>query len=192
MECLSRSHPHAAITIEDHKFSQYDVEPGTNNTSEIFGVSVEYHVDGELLKEFLVFKVPFLSANFESLRPTGLYEQETYMYAAILPEMAKIVELRMVPRYYCTTASNVLVLEDLCSQGYYLVDRSAASFEQSALVFESLAEFHACSVKFDRLHPNKLSPVANETLYTKTLIDDTLKLTVPVLLKALQGDQQSA
>lgn len=165
------------------------VKSGSSFTSDIFSVSVEYKCDGHSLTEFLVCKVPYLRQFYASMKEVGYYDQETYMYETVIPKLMEISPLSVTPKHYITTKSDVLVLEDLTKQGYYLADQVLWNFNQSVLLLEELARFHAASVKLHLENPAIVEAASRVTLFRKSLIARTMKCVYPRLLACLQAEK---
>ncbi|KAK7571139.1 hypothetical protein V9T40_014743 [Parthenolecanium corni] len=189
--CLRSAHPDSAITVRHFEDGQYAVEPGTNYSSEIIRVRVEYECDGRQLRQCLVFKVPFLNAHYEFLNELGFYDKETYMYAEVLPRMSTMLRSAVVPRHYFTTDTHVLALEDLGAQGYYLQSEAAFDYEHCACTLRALAMFQAASAKLHLEDDQLLAPASHEAIYTAEITRKSMRACYPVLLDVLRMEHIS-
>jgi len=167
LKCLKNAHLGSSICLKNFQDKQNMVASGTNYTSEILRVSVEYDCDGEVLQESFVVKVPQMSPNYEFVNQFGFYDKEAYMYNEVLSKMAKMLDNPPIPRHFFTTESETLVLQDLSVQGYVLVQDKALDLEHSLHVLEGLAKFHAASTRLDELDPNILVDASRETIGTE-------------------------
>lgn len=189
--CLRQAHPGASIAVRDFEDGHFVVEPGTNYSSEILRVRVEYECDGRPLRQSLVFKVPFLSSHFEFLSALNFYDRETYMYGTVLRRIRDRLRCDVVPRHLLTTDTHVLVLEDLCAQGYYL--RSGLlDYEHCASTLRALAMFHAASNGLQRQDERLLAPVWQVGLYTPEIARLLMRACIPVLVEVMRKEQISA
>lgn len=190
--CLRRANPNCdKISITTYDCKPFMVKCGSSLTSDIFSVSVEYECDGHSLTEFFVCKVPYLRQFYATVKEVGYYDKEMYMYETVIPKLMDISPLSVVPRYYFTAQSDVLVLEDLSKRGYFLADQVLWNFEQSVLLLEELARFHAASVKLHQENPAMVEAASRVTLFREGLIARALKCVYPRLLAYLQVENVS-
>lgn len=190
LTCLRRRNPEAdGIRIKKYECKQRTFKAGSNYTSNIFGISVEYECDGNLVTEFMVAKVPYLSKMYAYSKISGLYYKETFMYENIIPKLMNLSTLSAVPKHYFTTESDVLLLEDLTKQGYFLADEMPWNFERSVLLLEELAKFHAASVKLNLEDPAVVKKASRVTFFTDDFVAKSMNCVYPRLVACLQAEE---
>lgn len=192
LKCLRNVYPDSSITLKNYQSEKVVFEPGSNYTSEVLRASVQFECNEVEMEEFLLFKLTFIDDRSEELGTQAIFIKESYLYETVFPKMPAITKHLSVPKFYYTIPeSNVLVLEDLTKQGYYMMSQATLglNFEQSVSVLQELGKFHAFSVKFNRLYPAEMEPVIQETFYTRPLAEWITKRLLPMMLQVLRGEQ---
>lgn len=189
VKCLRRANPRSSeVLIKRYDYKPYSITPGSNYTSEIYSVFVEFECDGTIQEEYMVFKVPYVHRLYNQMQKAGVYERENYMYNTIVPKLMEISSLSMLPKHYCITESQVLVLEDLTKGGYFLKDQVQWDLEPSVLLLKELAKFHAASVKLHQLHPSVLEPASTATLFREDVVIAIKNRVYPYLMEILKAE----
>lgn len=189
IKCLHRANPKSSeILIKEYDYKPYSITPGSNYTSEIYSVFVEFECDGKTQEEFMVFKVPYVHKLYNQMQKAGVYEKENYMYNTIVPKLMEIASLSMLPKHYYVTESQILVLEDLTKAGYILEDQKQWKLEPSVLLLNELAKFHAASVKLRQLHPSVLEPAPTPTLFREEVVVAIKNRVYPYLVEILKAE----
>lgn len=189
VKCLRRANPKSnEILIKKYEHKPYSITPGSNYTSEIYSVFVEFECDGKTQEEYMVFKVPYVHRLYNQMQKAGVYEKENYMYNTIVPKLTEISTLSMLPKHYYITESQVLVLEDLTKGGYFLKDQTQWDLEPSILLLNELAKFHGASVKLYQLHPSVLEPASTVTLFREDVVVAIKNRVYPYLLEILKAE----
>ncbi|GAB0097004.1 hypothetical protein DMENIID0001_125920 [Sergentomyia squamirostris] len=90
----------------------------------------------------------------------GIFDREIYMYETVLPQMFQYLSSigcmnKIAPSLMKILSNPVgIVLEDLCSQNYNVLDRKVGmNLEQTLSILENIAKFHAASVKIQESNP---------------------------------------
>lgn len=193
VKCLRQVHPNCReILVKKYDCEPCAMTPGTNYTSDIFDVSVEFECDGRRLTEFMIFKVPYVHKLYKRMLRVGVNEKETHMYTVIVPKLMEIsATLSALPKHYLLTESHVLVLENLTRSGYRLADKHLWNVDECAVLLEELAKLHAASVKLRQQHPSTLEPASIVTLFREDVVVPTVDTVYPYLMAILKAEDTS-
>lgn len=190
VKCLRQAYPNSGeILIKKFDYKPSAITPGSNYTSEIFSVSVEFECDGKLQEEFIIFKVPYIHKLYKQMKKAGFYEKENHMYSSIIPKLQEISSLSMLPKHYMITELHVLALEDLTKRGYLLKDEVQWNLKQSVLLLSELAKFHAASVKLHQKNPSLLKPASGATLFREDVVVAIKNRVYPYLMPILKAEK---
>lgn len=189
--CLQTAHPGSAIQLRTFADDQEGIEAGTNFTSEVVRVRVDYECDGRQLRQSIFFKVPYLSQHFAHMNELGFYVREAYTYGKVLPRMRTMLHTEVVPFHYYTTEKLALALEDLDAAGYYMLNRAALDYEHCATTLRGVAMFHAASAKLHREDDRLLAPASHEGIYVEGIRRKVLRLCCPALVELLRMQRTS-
>ncbi len=176
------------MTIRNYEICRDVAIVGSNYTSDIFRIWIEYESNGELRKKRLIFKVPSESNHYEFVAALGLYDTEVYMYEVILPEISRLLGFRVAPIHYCTIDSQNLILEDLCEIGYNVEPRELLSFEQGIATMRTLAQFHAASAKLYQEKRSLFVGMGKTILFAKPVVEGVIAACNPVLADVLHHE----
>lgn len=124
---------------------------GNNHTSELSRLTVEYQRRGRIFKKSFILKVPSTHPLYSLAIRFKMYEKEYPIYTEVLEEMYKLDGEHLGPKLYYADDKNSLIMKDLASSGYKMVDRiEQLDYDQCYIVLKSLAKFHALSVKLEQ------------------------------------------
>lgn len=189
VKCLRRAHPDCGeLLVKRYDCEPCAITPGSNYTSDIFDVRVQYECNGRAQTEFMIFKVPYVHKLYKRMRRVGVYEKESHMYTSIVPKLLEIRPLPALPRHYLLTESHVLVLENLTRSGYRLVDERPWNVDECLVLLRALAQFHATSVKLRQQHPLALEPAAIMTLFREDVVVPTVDTVYPYLVAIFEAE----
>ncbi|KAI8420505.1 hypothetical protein MSG28_008985 [Choristoneura fumiferana] len=104
----------------------------------------------------------------------------------------------LLPKFYggsTTFREETIVLEDITSRGFIAHDpRLPFGWEYASKVVEQLAKFHALSFVYSLENPAEFTKILEDNPYhifdTKIMRDVLFDMTVPVALKALEGENR--
>ncbi|XP_065221387.1 uncharacterized protein LOC135846308 [Planococcus citri] len=145
------------LVILDWNVEKNIIALGNNSSSELSRLTVEYQKKGKTFKKSFILKIPSAHPMYDIGTQWKMYEKEYPMYTEVLEEMYKLDGEHIGAKLYYTDDKHSLVMKDLSSSGYKMVDRiKQLDFHQCYTVLKSLAKFHALSVKLDQ--HSKISP----------------------------------
>lgn len=141
------------------------IKSGYSHTSQLSRLIVEYQRKSKTLKKSFILKIPSSHPTYEMGLKYDMYSREYPIYTTVLEEMYKIDGEYIGPRLYYAGPKHSLMLKDLSMSGYKMADRvQQLDYQQCNMVFQSLAKFHALSVKLNQQQPSlKLSSRYNQS-----------------------------
>lgn len=152
------------------------VPPG-NYLGRIYRVRADfyYHLrpqDTEMT--YLIVKTPPQGPLADTINGDECVKKEVCMYDDVLPCIWEILDgERLTPFNYYSPKKEILVLEDLETEGYSITDRTKRfvqlDYKHSELALQVLAKFHAASVALYKEDRSKLSVPGNELFYREEL-----------------------
>lgn len=161
LKCLKRKirkdESEANVIIQNYEVRKYNTELGANYLSGLIKVRVQYEYNGKFFKHFFIIKVPSSGINYALGLKCGLYLTEKNMYEEILPLIIKKMKSNIVPEFYGSVNSEILILEDLTENGFQIKHNALFNFEKSKNTLKALAEFHAASYKLNQENPSLFS-----------------------------------
>ncbi|EDS35006.1 conserved hypothetical protein [Culex quinquefasciatus] len=150
---LRRSEADDSVTVAEFQTTPGS-RPGDHFASIIFRAAVSFVSFGEKKEISLIVKtMPELEGLKKDVLKDGkLFETETIMYEAILPEMHKLLrqagdDTKLGPRllYSSQDPTWVMVLEDLSKQNYVMKD-TQLNLQESKILYAKLGRWHAASL----------------------------------------------
>lgn len=174
---LHADHPDCEITILKWYLQNNILLAGSNLTSEISKLVVEYQQDGIERNKFVLLKIPFNSPMYELCCWYDMYLREVIMYSEVLPQMYShtIGEEYLTPRCYHVDEKQSLYLEELSESGYKMVNRDERlDFEHCRYALKSLAKFHALSVRVNKTR-NIPQLVPKDKLYMRENFNEEIR-----------------
>ncbi|XP_053661021.1 uncharacterized protein LOC128710006 [Anopheles marshallii] len=126
---------------------------GDNYASEMYRVSLHYDI-GLFVKKNIILKVmPSGELQQKVMQENNIYPREIVIYGQIIPKIYKHLrsmgDVSVISPHCLSTATTpkqMLVFEDVCEQGYKMVDRRyGLDVDHARLVIVKLAKLHACS-----------------------------------------------
>lgn len=125
--------------------------PNENFVSTIFHVEIKFSTALNAKNSLsVVIKIPPTSG--AQLETSSIYQNELNMYNGPLNDIKNLLEsfgdfCNIHPKlvYQSTKPHFVIILEDLGAAGYQQITRPLKIFEDSKIVFQRLAKFHAAS-----------------------------------------------
>lgn len=162
------------IIIQDWNI-ETNIAPGSNHSSELSRLTVEYQKKGKTFKKSFILKIPSAHPMYKMGMKFKMYEKEYPIYTEVLEEMYKLDGGEHIgPKLYYADDKHSLMMKDLALSGYKMVDRiGQLDFDQCYLVLKKLAKFHGLSVKLNQ--DGKMKPVVKEMLWRETEIDELFK-----------------
>lgn len=141
----------------DAKVTEFIVKPSLNPNenfvSTIFRVEIKFSTTS-IVEDSLsvVIKTPPVGAQAEFVEGSSIYQNELDMYNGPLNDIKNLLEsvgdfCKLNPKliYQSTKPHSVIVLEDLSESGYERITQPLENFEDSKLIFQRLAKYHAGS-----------------------------------------------
>lgn len=127
---------------------------------------------------------------YDILLKTGMFNKELRLYTKLFPMIFDKFERDFVPECYLGIEDNIIVLEDMVSNGYQMVDDkfSPFDFQHCEIVMETLGKFHAKTMIFEERNKMNLMEFCNEKKIDILLNDNNLQEGVSSLYgKLTQG-----
>uniref|UniRef100_A0A1B6M2F2 CHK kinase-like domain-containing protein n=1 Tax=Graphocephala atropunctata TaxID=36148 RepID=A0A1B6M2F2_9HEMI len=154
------------------------VPPGNNYGSNMFRVIVQYKKLNDQSTEYsvsLIIKSPLTG---EFVKQFGeffneVYEKEPEYYNSFINETYKICKHSIVPKYYSSPNPLCVVLEDLKTSNYEMVDRhNLLDFDHCRFYVKASAKLHALSVVVSKEHPEIIqSLLIKSPKLSKTIVE---------------------
>lgn len=135
-------------------FVKTSASPNENFVSTIFRVEIKFSTTLQASNSLsVVLKIPPVDvAQSDFVESSSIYQNELDMYNGPLNDIKNLLEsvgdfCHINPKliYHSTKPHSVIVLEDLGVQGYERITQPLESFEDTKLVFQRLAKYHAAS-----------------------------------------------
>lgn len=167
-----------SVKIENMKIDM-PIAKGNNYVSEIFRAEVEYRKSNDLnnlQKVSLIIKSPKTGGLSEEMAKWGLTNKELRVYKELSPRFETFFhkksddgdynEENILPKFYYATDDEIVVLEDLKSSGYVMVDREKQfDYKHCIVALKALAKFHAINVVLHEKEPELIEQLGKETMY---------------------------
>ncbi|XP_073954193.1 uncharacterized protein [Choristoneura fumiferana] len=175
---------------------------GNSYSSAIFRVTIS-----EKNRDLKLFaKAANINEEFRNSSYAKIFTDEVYFYSELAVKFREIenrheIEDRdrvLLPKFYggsTTFREETIVLEDITSRGFIAHDpRLPFGWEYASKVVEQLAKFHALSFVYSLENPAEFTKILEDNPYhifdTKIMRDVLFDMTVPVALKALEGENR--
>lgn len=148
------------------------VPPG-NYLGRIYRVRADYYYHlrpQDTETTYLIVKTPPQGPLADTIDGDECVKKEVCMYDDLLPRITEVLDgERLTPFNYFSPKKEILVLEDLESDGYSITDRTKRylqlDYKRSTLALQVLAKFHAASVALHKEDRSKLGVPGNELFY---------------------------
>lgn len=164
-ECFEKQdhEPRKGVKIISYKVTA-GVPAGNNYGSQILRVNVNYTSSEDNDQEqcdSLIIKAPITSTMIEFV--SAFYEfAEPNFYYKFLPKLKEMIKTEIAPKSYFSCVKNVIVLEDLKSKGFSMVDKNKQlDFDHCKLYFEASAKLHAGGIALVKQHPEFITMFPN-------------------------------
>ena len=83
------------------------------------------------------------------IQNSGVFNTEISVYTLLFPEMIKSFD-KIVPKCILNLKDNFLILEDMTSRGFQMVDKfTPLDFEHCKIVLDTIGKFHGRSIIFE-------------------------------------------
>lgn len=164
---------------------------GEHFASIIFRVRIQYESASKSRTKSLIVKTETIEEGIKKdmMENRPIFDSEIRMYSKTLPEIQRLLKICgdeksiLHPKlyYHSKTPANVLVLEDLSSDDTinnhkFVVRTKLLCFDESKLIMERLAKWHACSFhmknnpkfddEFDKYRYNMFNGVIGDEIIT--------------------------
>lgn len=166
---------------------------GENYTSMLYHAKVDAECDDGTTRNLAVILKAMITA--PELKAFGVFQKEKCFYEKVIPTMETIwanagVEVQFGPRCWKSTEGDVdiLVLDDLCANGYKVADRrKGLNLKHVHVLLAKLAKYHAATaVDYEENGPiNAEFDKGLVQSVAKPMFDQYFKLITPVLLPSL-------
>uniref|UniRef100_A0A1B6HMU5 CHK kinase-like domain-containing protein n=1 Tax=Homalodisca liturata TaxID=320908 RepID=A0A1B6HMU5_9HEMI len=173
----------------DIQVSSFEVSsllpPGNNYSSYLLRVKVIFNRAGITSNQSLIIK--YLTGNDEITKLFDkLFDTEPSFYNQYLPEALKVSDSLPVPRSFYSPISNIIILEDLSAEGYKMGDRcKMLDFDHCKHFFIASAIFHATSVAVYKKHPDIVTSIAVDPVFSKDLAESCVKIHKGLMIQGL-------
>lgn len=155
-------------TRDKFKLRLVFIAPATGKNENYVSVVYRAKISVEMIetkeKLFVNVIIKVLLTTMKEMKEFAVFEREILMYQDVIPSLEKIwkdatgEEAEFGPK--CIKVSSdgfeIMVLEDLKTEGFEMIDRKiGANLTQAKLVLSKLAKFHAAScIKLERVNFN--------------------------------------
>ncbi|XP_046663485.1 uncharacterized protein LOC124356344 [Homalodisca vitripennis] len=173
----------------DIQVSSFEVSsllpPGNNYGSYLLRVKVIFNRAGITSNQSLIIK--YLTGNNEVTKLFDrMYDKEPSFYDQYLPDALKVDYSLPVPKPFYSPISDVIILEDLSTEGYRMADRcKMLDFDHCKHFFIASAIFHATSVAVYKKHPDIVTSIAVDPLFSKDLAESCVKIHKGFMIQGL-------
>ncbi|CAG9795984.1 unnamed protein product [Diatraea saccharalis] len=142
-------------------------------------------------------KVAIMGESIRSMMPTNIYHTEQYFYSRLADIFAMIQDKHNIPEkerlsiprmygYDATAPDEIIVLQDLASDGFVVQDRfQSFNWEYAASAVQQLARLHALSIAMKYDHPNEYEEVSKTLKVNADSFDAAIKYMEETSLKSV-------
>lgn len=162
-------------------------KPGDNFASVALRLRASYHTKGKDISKSFIIKVEHYEEGFkkEAMADAVLFETEIAMYTKTIPEMQRLIrevdadEIIAPPISYSNLKPyKIVFIDDISPE--FIMSEKPLDFEESLLVFEKIASFHALSFFMGEDH----EPMQQ---YTSGFISSHLEKTSSFLVQTMMA-----
>uniref|UniRef100_A0A1B6LUW8 CHK kinase-like domain-containing protein n=1 Tax=Graphocephala atropunctata TaxID=36148 RepID=A0A1B6LUW8_9HEMI len=166
------------------------VPPGNNYGSTILRVKITYKktLDSSDHSISLIIKAPLVVGGIVEQFGDVLkeaYEKEPKYYE-LIDKSYKLIKHDVVPKHYKSPNPLCVVLEDLTTSGYVMVDRhKLLDFDHCQLYIKASAKLHALTIALYKTHPDIIQSIVKESPSSAEKSETIFKNLIPNLFKCM-------
>lgn len=143
------------LKTKDFDIVSYKVEPLPSKDGflgEHFTIEIDFNGQNEVTSKSFFLKIINSSSQvmFDLCKNLNAYEKENFFYTTLIPEFQRYnIDVGFAPKYYFCK-SNLIVLEDLSTQGYKAAPKKEwLDLEHCKMSLNALASFHSSALIYE-------------------------------------------